>query len=685
MTESSYDPSIEDLISLEYPAEAKTCPGGGTVAVRVRTTNWADNRYEHLVYLIDTGTGETRQLTREGDVTQMEWSGDQDLLLLWDRGEKPQVWLLQGLTGEPVQLTDAENGVENFRATAGGVLYLAERSPCSHVKDNYGEVVHFEQRESASTLYYLDTALHLRQLGERKRLSEEEAKELPRPVIEVSRLLGAPLKIVGFHAAGGRVYVNTRLKDPLVYWDTAESHMLTVDLEEAASRHVRGEEWTGGHAVLGLPSISIVEAVSPDGGMILVSHRGRDNMMYTQPDLWLVGLGGIDPAEPLGSSMRKLTGGFDQWVGQLWWTEVGVYGWYSAGTATRIARITVEGERVEPLGLPAYPGPMPHVSAEGWLSYIGNARDGFPEVYASTAPLGEGCDVVKLTDYAEQVEGWNLGTVETVSWRSRDGATVEGVLRKPRGYDPSRRYPLVFQVHGGPSTASREYLLEPYDYQRYPPVQLCNLGVLVLKPNYRGSTGYGQAFLELNKDNLGVGDLWDLESAVDSLVAEGVVDPGRVGCMGWSQGGYISAFAGMHSDKFSAVSVGAGISDWYTYHVSNDIPYFTDHYLSAGPWENREIYHKTAPISGIDGAHTPTLIQHGAKDMRVPLINAMELYRALKAKGVPVEMFVYPEMAHPITKPRENRAVMQQNLDWFSHYILGESLDYSEYDRVDAG
>jgi dipeptidyl aminopeptidase/acylaminoacyl peptidase len=263
-----------------------------------------------------------------------------------------------------------------------------------------------------------------------------------------------------------------------------------------------------------------------------------------------------------------------------------------------------------------------------------------------------------------------MGTVETIQWKSRDGTIIEGVLRKPSDYNPSKKYPLLFQVHGGPASFSKEWLLEAYDYQRYPCVQLVNSGVLVLKPNYRGSIGYGQAFLELNKDNLGVGDLWDLESAIDHLVNQGIVDPDLVGSMGWSQGGYISAFAGLRSDMFKAVSVGAGISDWYTYHISNDIPQFTDHYLSANPWENREIYEKTAPITGIKTAHTPMLIQHGGKDQRVPLSNGMELYRALKARGVPVELFIYPDMAHPITKPRENRAVMQQNLDWFLHYLV---------------
>jgi dipeptidyl aminopeptidase/acylaminoacyl peptidase len=273
------------------------------------------------------------------------------------------------------------------------------------------------------------------------------------------------------------------------------------------------------------------------------------------------------------------------------------------------------------------------------------------------------------------VAGWSMGTVETIRWKSKDGTEIEGVLRKPPDFDPNKKYPLVFVVHGGPTDSSHAYLLSGEDFRYYPSVQFANQGMLVLKPNYRGSMGRGQAFMELNVNNLGVGDLWDLESAVDHLVGLGWVDPERVGSMGWSQGGYISAFAGLRSKYFKAVSVGAGISDWYTYHISNDIPDFTTDYLSGSPFRGRETYVKTAPITGLPDANTPVLIQHGSEDHRVPLSNATELYRGLKEMSVPVELFIFPGMGHPITKPRENHAVMHQNLNWFSHYLLGAPLE----------
>ncbi len=142
--------------------------------------------------------------------------------------------------------------------------------------------------------------------------------------------------------------------------------------------------------------------------------------------------------------------------------------------------------------------------------------------------------------------------------------------------------------------------------------------------------------------------------------------------MGWSQGGYISAFITCFSDRFKAVSVGAGISDWMTYYVNTDIHPFTRQYLKATPWEDPEIYKKTSPITYVNNAKTPTLIQHGELDKRVPIPNAYELYQALQDRNVPVKLAVYKGFGHGITKPKQQLAVLEQNFDWFSQYIWGE-------------
>jgi dipeptidyl aminopeptidase/acylaminoacyl peptidase len=174
--------------------------------------------------------------------------------------------------------------------------------------------------------------------------------------------------------------------------------------------------------------------------------------------------------------------------------------------------------------------------------------------------------------------------------------------------------------------------------------------------------------------NLGVGDAWDVLSGVDHLISKGWVDAARVGCMGWSQGGYISAFLTTSSDRFRAISVGAGISNWATYYYNTDITPFTINYLGDDPADDPEIYTKTSPMSYVKKARTPTLIQHGEFDRRVPIANAYELRQGLEDRGVKAEMVVYKGFGHGINKPRAMRAVMQHNLDWFNHYIWGDPL-----------
>jgi dipeptidyl aminopeptidase/acylaminoacyl peptidase len=172
--------------------------------------------------------------------------------------------------------------------------------------------------------------------------------------------------------------------------------------------------------------------------------------------------------------------------------------------------------------------------------------------------------------------------------------------------------------------------------------------------------------------NLGVGDYADVISGVDSLIAKGMVDKDRVASMGWSEGGYISAFITCYSDRFKAVSVGAGISDWVTYYVNTDIHPFTRQYLKATPWDDPEIYKKTSPITYVNRAKTPTLIQQGDQDKRVPPPNSYELYQALKDRGVPVKLIFYKGFGHPINKPKQQRAVIEHNYEFFSKYIWGE-------------
>jgi dipeptidyl aminopeptidase/acylaminoacyl peptidase len=276
---------------------------------------------------------------------------------------------------------------------------------------------------------------------------------------------------------------------------------------------------------------------------------------------------------------------------------------------------------------------------------------------------------------SQQIASWKTALSEVISWKSQDGVEIEGVLHKPQNYDPGKKYPLLVMIHGGPTGID---VPQPVPGSVYPVLQWLEKGALVLRVNYRGSAGYGEKFRALNVRNLGVGDMWDVLSGVDHLIAKGMVDANRMGCMGWSQGGYISAFLTTNTNRFKAISVGAGISNWMTYYVNTDIHPFTRQYLQATPWEDPAIYQKTSPMSNIKNAKTPTLIQHGEFDRRVPIPNAYELLQGLQDNQVPAKLIVYKGFGHGINKPKERLAALWHNWLWFNQYLWGDEGEIGE-------
>jgi dipeptidyl aminopeptidase/acylaminoacyl peptidase len=371
-----------------------------------------------------------------------------------------------------------------------------------------------------------------------------------------------------------------------------------------------------------------------------------------------------------GGTPRSITDRFDENPSVVEWNSDGLYFAGAQKTASHLFRVdpaTATITRVSaPDGLMA--GGFSFTRDGRRMAFSASSPTTLSEVFVTEVSNFAPRALTKMTD---QTSPFTLGTREVISWKSQDGAVIEGVLIKPANFDPSKKYALLCIIHGGPTGIDRPALLSP-DTRYYPSDIWAARGALILKVNYRGSAGYGEKFRQLNIRNLGVGDAWDVLSGVEHLVAKGWVDPSKVGCMGWSQGGYISAFLTTSSDKFAAISVGAGISNWSTYYYNTDITPFTINYLGDDPAEDPEIYLKTSPMTYVKKARTPTLIQHGELDRRVPIANAYELRQGLEDRGVPVDMVVYKGFGHGISKPRSMRAVMEHNLAWFNHYIFGD-------------
>lgn len=260
-----------------------------------------------------------------------------------------------------------------------------------------------------------------------------------------------------------------------------------------------------------------------------------------------------------------------------------------------------------------------------------------------------------------------LGETKVVKWKGRDGKEVEGVLTLPVGYQAGKKYPAILVIHGGPAGVFTDNFIGSPNL--YPVASFAAKGYAVLRPNPRGSVGYGPGFRAANTKDWGGGDYQDLMAGVDQLVAQGIADPDRLGVMGWSYGGYMTSWVISQTTRFKAAAIGAGITNVWSMWGTNDIPSVLDDYFGGAPWESPELYMTRSGLYHVKNVTTPTLFLHGEQDMRVPISQAFEYYHALKRRGVTTKMVTYPRTPHGPQEPKFTLDIMQRHLDWVEKYV----------------
>ena len=277
----------------------------------------------------------------------------------------------------------------------------------------------------------------------------------------------------------------------------------------------------------------------------------------------------------------------------------------------------------------------------------------------------------KLTTTNPQLAELAQGDTEVVTWKGADGMEVEGVLLKPVGFQAGRKYPTLVVAHGGPAGA----YVNGFRMGGLEGGQVwANKGWAVFYPNPRGSTNYGEKFLQHNINDWGGGDFKDIMTGVDALVARGIADPDKLAHIGWSYGGYMTAWVITQTSRFKAAMVGAGLTNMWSMYGTNDIPSVLVSYFGGIPnAKTLPLYLDRSAMSHIDKVTTPTLILHGAQDERVPVGQAQELYRGLKDRGKPTELVFYPREGHGISEYYHQQDRMQRIYDWVTKYTLGAS------------
>lgn len=629
----------EQEMKVKSVGAVRVSPDGKKVAYTVSSAVMTPEKSEFVtqIWVANSDGGGAVQLTyAEKSSANPRWSPDGSRLAFTSsRGGKSNLYVLRLIGGEAEQLTDVKSGVGAFAWSPDGTriaFLLRDAASDDEEKNNKGK----------DDWRWVDEAVKISRLNVINLDKDANGKREPR------RLTGDANVEGDFDwSPDGKTIAFTRTKMPKAdYWPTAD--LLAVDV---ATGQVK--------TLAATTAAESGPAYSPDGKWISFS-------ISDDPPRW-AGYNRLALIPASGGTPRLLAETFDTQPNVIDWSGNGkrIYFMETRGTVSRVAAIDVASGAVTEINRGnEVLGALSLNRGGTVLGFTMQAPDRPPEAFVSTT---SSFDPVQISRANADLPRLPIGKTEVLRWKSSDGLDVEGLLTYPVGYKQGTRVPLLLVVHGGPAGVFTQSFLATRG--AYPLASFSSRGFAVLRPNPRGSSGYGQKFRFANIKDWGGGDYADLMTGVDRVVEMGVADPERLGVMGWSYGGFMTSWAITQTRRFKAASVGAAVTNLMSFIGTADIPSFIPDYFGAQPWENLEVYRTHSAMFNAKGVTTPTLIQHGEADERVPISQGYEFYNALKVQNVPVRMIVLPRMPHGPDEPKMVLKAKQTNLEWFEKYL----------------
>jgi dipeptidyl aminopeptidase/acylaminoacyl peptidase len=637
----------EAMMRVKDITSVQPSPDGKRVAYAVREAIMEGDKSEYLthIHVAKADGSDCFQLTHgDKSCSDPQWSPDGEMIaFVSNRSGKNNIWLIRMRGGEAWRLTDVPTGVGVFRWAPDGkqVAFTAmdPRTPAdekaSHEKDDARVVdEHFQMHR----LYVI-------------------------PV-------GSGAKSAARKLTTGAYSVGSNMRTDSAPFDWSP------DGKTIAFTHTptpKADDWRRA-------DISLIDVASGKVKPLAVTGAAEMSPYYSPDGRWIAYLKSDDPPtwgfnftvhviSSSGGAPRELAETFDRRPTLIGWHADGKQLIYTEakGTQTVLRVLPLDGK---PEFLWTIHGVLSNVHLNATRTVLGFGYQ-LPDrpIEAFILRLSdnshEGVSTANRHAYPiKEVEGTELRR-----WKSPDGLEIEGLLTLPVNYEQGKRYPLLLVIHGGPMNAfSGTCIAAP---SVYPIAAFAERGYAVLRANPRGSSGYGKRFRYANYKDWGGGDFKDLMAGVDAIIKEGIADPERLGVMGWSYGGFMTSWILTQTKRFKAASVGAGVTDLMSFHGTTDIPSFLPDYFGAEPWDDNEIYRKHSALFNVKGVTTPTLIQHGEKDERVPISQGYELHNALKRQGCTVKMIVYPRTPHALQEPKLLLDVMRRNVEWFDKYLGG--------------
>ena len=621
--------TVEDSVRLKAVGDARISADGTTIAFTVADVFVAsgDERTElprSQIYAVPYEGGEATPLTAGPRAdTNPRWSpANGDLCFLSDREEdgKRQVYLLPAGGGEARKLTDLEGEIPSPRSL-DPLKWLSDGSRIAFQKvDAVREETRERRKRGADEIVFEASDPYMRLWTVLPNGKDGDDAECVSP---------EGLQIWEFDISPDGARVAAVVSDFPQEWDWYRCRLAVFDLG--------GDQLT---TLVDTPRQVAKPVWSPDGETIAYltsnwSDRGSD-----AGDVMVVPASGGEP--------RDLTTGQKASFDSIRWSPDGASLLATANVdgGSGIARIDAASAQLEWLWQAEQWLTGLSTTAQGRLATVITTPESPREVYAGEIS-GDGVTWRRASAVHTELDDVEPAQMRPVSWVAADGLEIPGRLLTPPGHDGGEPLPVVALIHGGPASAIRAGFEDGHMWSQL----LAAHGFAVYMPNYRGSTGRGLEFTESNIGDMGGKDFEDMMAGLDHLISEGIVDARRQGICGWSYGGFTTAWAVTQTDRFAAAVMGAGISDWRSFHGRSYLnTWDVIHYGGSDPYDPESAHARFSPISYVGNVRTPTLILHGELDWDVPVEQSYQFFRALKERDIETELVVYPREPHG---PRE--------------------------------
>ncbi len=616
-------------------------PDGKRVAYTVNEAVMTADKSEFVTQIwLANGDGSSNfQITHgEKSSTTPKWSPDGNWLAFTSnrKDNKNNLYLLRLNGGEAEPLTDLKGNVANFDWSPDGkqIAYTT-----SDLKTDEEE----KNDKGKNDFRWVDENVKMSRLYVVSVTKDAQGKREPRRLTAENYNVGGDFD----WSPDGKTIVFSHSRSPVANdWTTSDVSMVDV---------------TAGQVTPFVKTLAAENSprFSPDGKSIAV-------LVSDNPPRWAQS-GLLNIFSVTGGAPKILAASYDGQPNVAGWSPDGkrIYFSEAKGTGTRIYTVDVAANKINEINETDEVIGSTSINRAGTImAFVKQNSETPPEVFVSNVGKFAPVQISRANTEAPKMP---IGKTEVVRWKSKDGREIEGLLTYPVGYQTGRRVPLLLNIHGGPAGVFQQTYIGGRG--SYPIAVFASRGYAILRPNPRGSSGYGTEFRRANIKGWGMGDYEDLMTGVDRVIEMGVADPERLGVMGWSYGGFMTSWIVTQTKRFKAASAGAPVTNLMSFNGTADIPSFVPDYFGGQAWENTEIYQKHSPMFNVKGVTTPTLIQHGEADVRVPISQGYEFYNALKAQNVPVRMIVLPRQPHGPNEPKMQLAAMQSNLDWFEKYL----------------